>query len=824
MNRFLNILIILCIPLFANAEYKGKVFVDSNKNGVYDNNETLVKGAVVSDGYNIVKTNSKGEFKLKGWDKARFVTIYTSASYTCEKRFIPVKDGKSEYNFSLQTKQAKKKVSFVQISDTETFEHREWVDELKEYSKTHKPDFIVHTGDICYKSGMYWHSRNLTDKQVNVPVYYCLGNHDMIKGDYGEQYFEKCFGPAWYAFEEGNTLFVITPMMGGDYKPSFNRKDIGGWLKNLLKTYPKKQPKIFFNHDLLTNGEEFSFKISKKDKVNLNKYNLKAWLYGHWHINMAKKHNDAGIMSYGTATIDKGGIDHSPSSYRIINVDDNGDTYSHMRWSYHNKQISIVSPNSGHAYTDKNGDVNLSVNIYHSGAKVDSVRYAVWGEKGLNWHSYFDFHRWSSMRQTSDCNWNSKFRPESQKSNTYSVLVYAYLKNGTVLNDKMTFKVDGSHPSSKLGDDWTNLGGNKEHNALVDYSPGKELKLLWSQNLGGNIYMSSPVVYSDYVMSATFDDGSLSDSKIVCYNATTGEKVWDYKTINGVKNQMVVAQGLLIATDMQGYTYAIDIKTGDLKWKKDLKFNKLPGFISGIVTDGKVVYTGFGKSLSALKVEDGSVLWKNTEWSGGEGTTPTMTLANDVLIVSRHWGRIYAHDTKSGKVLWERGDEGLRFRDGVLNYTEGYLWVTSKESKLLKMDLKTGKTLERMDTDMKNNGTSAPVITSDKFYIAGSHPGIASFDRDTKKKIWQFEVGEPLMYTPSYYCDRQQSIETTPLLMKDKLIFGAMDGCVYLLDAETGKLDWKTSLGSPVITSAANSGNSVYICDFAGNIYCFITE
>ena len=120
-------------------------------------------------------------------------------------------------------------MTFIHISDTETYEYRDWVDQLKQYIKVQHPDFVIHTEDICYHPGMQWHSKHVNIKQIGVPFYYRLGNHDLVDGDYGEQFFEKCFGPAWYAFQEGNTLYVITPMMGGDRKPGFTRKEIGGW-------------------------------------------------------------------------------------------------------------------------------------------------------------------------------------------------------------------------------------------------------------------------------------------------------------------------------------------------------------------------------------------------------------------------------------------------------------------------------------------------------------------------------------------------------------------------------------------------------------------
>lgn len=819
-SLFVLLLIGSCISL--NAQLKGIVFHDENDNGIKDYNERGVAHAVVSDGYHVMRTDSIGYFELAGWEKQRFVTLYPSANMQVSKRYIPVCDGE-QYSFPVTFQADKNEITFLQISDTETFEYRDWLDQLKQYTKTHQPDFIVHTGDICYRSGMQWHADNLMEKQMQVPVYYCIGNHDLIKGDYGEQFFEQCFGPAWYAFEKGKTLYIVTPMMGGDYKPGFTRKEIGVWLKNLLGTYDKKQAKIIFNHDLLTNEDSFRFNTGDGKYLVLEDYNLKAWLYGHWHINMVKKHEKSGVISYGTSTCAKGGIDHSPSAFRVVQVDTDGNTSSLLRWTYPNREIEIVNPQGGIAKADGQGRVQLTVNAYHGGAEVDSVQFGIWGAEGFNWNSALESDRWTCMQQNSDWSWSASFQAATEDH--YTVVVYAYLKSGDLLSTRKKFVIEKAAFTCPKPQQWYNLAGNKEHDPVIERAQNLPYHLAWVANLGSNVFMSSPVLYNDLVMSAGFDDGNAQNCYIIGWDAGTGKERWRYKTLNGVKNQMVIAQKLLIATDMQGITYAIVIETGELKWKKDLGYNRLPGFVTGLVTDGKTVYTGFGKSLCALDVNSGKLLWKNQDWDSGEGTTPVMTIADEILIVSSHWNAIYAHDTQTGKLLWSRKDDGLRFRDGVVSYKDGSLWVAQRsaetEGKLHQLDLKTGKSIGGFFTGMKNTATTAPIVLKDKIIIAASHPGIAAFERVSGQKIWEFEVGRPLLYTPSYFSDREQSIESTPMLIDDKLVFGAMDGCVYVLNEKNGQLLWKTCLGAPVLTTVAVGDNRIYFCDFAGNIYCF---
>jgi outer membrane protein assembly factor BamB len=807
------------LPFSSVGQLKGFVFIDQNDNGKRDQDEKGLAGAVLSDGQNVVRSGSDGSFELKGWDKQRFVTLYQGGDFSCDNYFIPVNSNTTSYQFAVQMKHRKEFFRFVQISDTETYEFRDWVDHLKKYINVGSPAFLMHSGDLCYKSGIKWHAENITSESMRVPVYYCLGNHDLIAGDYGEQYFESLLGPSWYAFEEGNMLFVVTPMLRGDYKPGFTQEEIGTWLKNLLEVYGKSQPKIFFNHDLLTSSEKFEFKINDIETLVLNDYNVKAWAYGHHHKNMVKDHGNQGIISFGTNTV-KGGINHSPSSYRVIDVKADGAVFSQLRWLNVQRKIQIVSPQKGQCIPNNNGEVTISVNIYDSSAEVDSVRFGIWGAEGFNWESSLDRSKWKKMNQNSDWNWSASFTPENEEM--HEVVVNAFLKSGELLSAKEKFNVTNS--GSDFADiHWGNLGGNMQHHPVVNQRHKLPYQLQWTSNIGSNIFMSSPVVHGNKLFTAGFDDGNARNCYIVSLNASTGEEIWKVKTVNGVKNQMVLADDLLIASDMQGITYAINTNSGKLEWKKEPPAHDVMGFVKGLVTDGKVVYTGSGRNLCALDVSDGRIIWQNNEWSGGDGTTTTMTIAGDVLIASSQWGAIHAHNRFSGELIWSRSDDGLRFRDGVLSFADGYLWVAQNE-KFYQLNLNTGETIQSFPTGMRNTGTSAPIVLKDRIIVAGSHPGIAAFNRLTAEKIWEFQVDPALIYTPSYFCDKQQSIETTPVLVGNKIIFGAMDGNLYVLDSNTGRLLWKTTIGAPVLTSIVPLKNGFFVCDFAGNIYRYKSQ
>ena len=72
-------LLLSCVSVYAN--HTGHVFVDSNRNGIYDKGEKPLGNICVSDGKNVVKTDRKGFFSLPGHERERFIFITTPSGY-----------------------------------------------------------------------------------------------------------------------------------------------------------------------------------------------------------------------------------------------------------------------------------------------------------------------------------------------------------------------------------------------------------------------------------------------------------------------------------------------------------------------------------------------------------------------------------------------------------------------------------------------------------------------------------------------------------------------------------------------------------------------
>ena len=320
MKRPLLLAAAFLLPAMASAQLHGTVYNDANRNGVRDAAEKGMANISVSDGKTVVKTAADGSFELPANPKARFVTVTTPSGFKPgDAHYLPIEPGTSAYDFGLVASNNSGSFDFIHITDTETAVPKEWIDNLKAYVAANPTAFIVHTGDICYTPGLEFHGVNVRTKQMGVPMYYTIGNHDLVKGDYGEQYFESFFGPTWYSFEVGNVHFLALPMLGGDYAPSYSKKQVMEWIKNdLAQTDPDKKV-IMFNHDLWFQGDDVVLRADG-DSIDMTKHNLVAFIYGHWHSQFTKEVD--GVKTFCGSTPDKGGIDHSPACFRVFSVHD----------------------------------------------------------------------------------------------------------------------------------------------------------------------------------------------------------------------------------------------------------------------------------------------------------------------------------------------------------------------------------------------------------------------------------------------------------------------------------------------------------------------
>lgn len=825
MTHFFHLLLCAgCISTAIQAApYSGRVFIDQNKNGSFDKGEKALAGVAVSDGLHVVKTASDGSYTLAGHPRERFIFITTPSGYKTDNRYyLPISPTTASYDFGLEAYKggiAKDgSHSYLHISDTEIFNtenQEDWISDLRAYAADEQAAFIIHTGDICYEKGLTEHIRLMNTANMDCPVFYCIGNHDLVKGERGEALFESLYGPVYYSFDAGGVHYIVTPMAGGDHAPGYRVADVAAWMKNDLAQVPPGKPIIVFNHDLLTYGDRFQYGSDDTTGVDLNAFNLKGWMYGHWHINYMKKQGN--VITVSTATLDKGGIDHSTSAFRVLHVDKKGDFTSELRYTYRQPALRISTPSGGQAAVTASGAVPLVVNAYASESPVQKVVYTCLAEGKT-------FAKGKPLQQATDWCWQTEVPLGGhQKGQQISLKVTAFLRNGKQIESETTFTYTGQSAKIRLGDDWTTLGGNAAHTGQADTCLAAPLQLAWTRNVGANLYMASPVLYGGRVYVASVDENLKGEAAVFALDATDGRMIWTYPVRNSIKNSLAADGGKIFAQDAEGYVYALDAATGTLCWEKKLDVNGLPALIDGLTASNGTVYAGTGKGLCALDGKSGEPRWQNKAWNQGEGTTSTLSLGDGMLIGSAQWGGLYGNDAATGAYKWTANANGLRNR-GASAAVHGHLLYLVSDKSFFILDAASGQVVVRRELPFSVDATSTPLLTDGEIIFGTATEGLAALDRETLELKWQFRTGDALIYTVPYSRNPAATIETSPVLAGETVYFGASDGTIYGVSAIDGNLVWKHATGAPIFGSVAVSGNTLVATDFGGNVYAFATE
>ena len=815
-TMFAAAILAMAMALPASADYHGKVFSDRNGDGTFDGGDRPLPGVMVTDGLNVVLTSKDGTYNLPGHDRERFVYVTVPSGYKASGRhYRRIEPGRVEYDFALVPYDAGigrgGSHSFLQVADTEISSvegQQEWVEDARRLAAGGRLAFIVHTGDICYEKGLKAHIRLMNTENMGVPVYYGIGNHDLVDGKYGEELFESLYGPVWYSFDAGNTHYVMTPMLHGDYRPSYTADDVARWLRNDLACIPEGTPVVFFNHDLLTAGDSFVYG-GDKERIDLRDYNLKAWIYGHIHTNYVR--NQGGVLTICSSSSDKGGIDHSAGAFRQVDVGPEGEISMRLRYPYVGPRPVIAAPKG------MTSSLRMTVNVYSSYGDVESVTYSCECDGKT-------IIRSAPLSKRTDWSWCTEMpRDRIPEGKGVTVRAVALLDDGTQVESEEEFVYDPDAAVAEYGCDWTNLLGNASHSALADSLPGP-LRLVWTVNVGANIYMTSPLVCDGKVYTASVDENMQGQANIYALDGRDGSVVWKYPVRASVKNTIAAWDGTVFAQDVLGWLYAVDAESGILKWELKLSVNDgLPPVIEGLAAEDGVVFAGSGAGLTAVDAESGEVLWTNRDWIQREGTTSTLSVGDGTVIGGVQWGALYCNDMSTGRMLWSHSGYGLRSR-GASPAVHGHLlYMTSGEAFFI-IDARSGEIIVRKDLPYSVDVTSTPLLTDGSIIFGTAGNGIVALDRYTLEEKWRVPVGDALIYTAPYTRKSCGTVETSPVLAGGVVYAGASDGVLYALDPDSGEVLWKYSTGAPVFGTAAVSGNVLAVSDYGGNVYVFAGE
>lgn len=273
----------------------GYVFLDSNHNGIKDDNEKGIKGVAVSDQVNVVLTDDKGFYQIDnpagygiifismpdGFESAHGfwrssaapagASIAQTGSSPTGSSPAPAASKAASIDFPLSKAAAHTSFTFIHASDTHVSEKT--LDRMQKFRNivdSVKPDFVIITGDLV-KDALRVpenEARRLYELftqeigKMTSPIWLIPGNHENFGIErhlslvspqnplYGRKMYRHYFGPDYYSFNYGGCHFIGLNSLSFEdlyYYGHIDSTQIE-WLKRDIAVIPLSMPIITFQH------------------------------------------------------------------------------------------------------------------------------------------------------------------------------------------------------------------------------------------------------------------------------------------------------------------------------------------------------------------------------------------------------------------------------------------------------------------------------------------------------------------------------------------------------------------------------------------------
>lgn len=229
-----------------------------------------------------------------------------------------------------------------------------------------------------------------------------------------------------------------------------------------------------------------------------------------------------------------------------------------------------------------------------------------------------------------------------------------------------------------------------------------------------------------------------------CFNQTD----WKFNAGAAVRSTPVADEKNMYVGTEKGEFICIEQATGKQVWKFDAAS---PIHSSPAIKDGLVFFSDSRQTLYALSTSSGEIKWKTSlgenkmyDWKF-DFFWSSPTIADDHIYIGSGDGNLYAVESASGKVTWK--------------------------------------------FPATTHIRCSPAVFYNKVFFGDMNGEFYALDSKTGKQLWNYKANGTKFINDSFGYDRK-GIVAAPVVINNKIIFGARDGFMYNLDAETGKANW----------------------------------
>ena len=350
-------------------------------------------------------------------------------------------------------------------------------------------------------------------------------------------------------------------------------------------------------------------------------------------------------------------------------------------------------------------------------------------------------------------------------------------------------------PHSTTNNDWPLFRGNPAGTGVATSTLPENLQLLWEFRAEESFFAATAAI-----VDGTIYIGD-ADKHFYAIELETGHKKWSYEVDIGFLGSAAVRNNRVFAGDSDGVFYCLDATTGNLIWKQETEaeINSSPNFYKESVLIGSQ-----DGSLYRFRMSDGSIIWKYTiEASGGIQCTPT--LGEQYVFICGCDGKLHVIDVETGSTV-----ETVEIGDPTLStpaVVGPNVYFGTEGATLFDVDWKKPKIIWKYQNSKRRTSYRSSPAVSDRGVVIGGRNKLVELIDATGKRNWSFPT--------------KGRIDSSPVIVDDRVFVGSADGRIYGLDLKTGEKVWSYDAGAAFSASPAVAQGRLVIGNEAGVLYCF---
>ena len=543
--------------------------------------------------------------------------------------------------------------------------------------------FVLVTGDITEMGtdAEIRLAKSILDS-LNIPWYPIPGNHDTGWSESGGQSFIRLFGSDKFHFVHQGVHFL--GCASGPYvrmSDGHIPRDAINWLDQELKSIGEKEPIFFVNHYPIDSSLDNWYEATDR----LRTRNTLVAICGHGHAN--KRFDFEGI----------------PGVMGRSN-------------------LRAKAPGGGYNWVD---------------VRSDSLFFSE--RKPLEQTT----KRWASVK-TGVATGNRSFRrPEFSINQQYPAVetVWTIQSNANILS------------SPKQAGNRVVVGN---HIGELNAYQAKSGELIWTYRTLGAIY-STAAIQQDRVVIGSADGG------IHCVDLKTGQGIWKVQTSASVLGSALIKGDTVFIGGSAGEIYALRFKDGGRIWT----FSGLEGPVvsTPVVTAGMLILGAWDRHLYAIDTRTGALRWKWNNGSTVRNFSPascTPVIRDSLVFIVAPDRYVTAIDLRDGKTQWRTKEGGLRESIGVS--TDGrWLYGKSMQDTLVAFPTtaELPKASWKMHVGYGYDHVPSMLIEQNGTLFFGTRNGVVyAIDPTTQRTIWAHKVDNAMVNTVTVLDRREMLVST----------------------------------------------------------------